>query len=112
MTEIQQYRKVSAEQMGINYKVVGKALIYSTVYGWGEWHPDQDYNQMAMMKKKLIEEGCFLNYLYAGETHHWNIDDSRNRGKVERYSEGIEGVAKDELIAFMKAWTEYNSKDK
>jgi len=111
--EIIEYRKATAEALGavMNYahgliKLQGK--MYRTdetlAYAYPLWIPDTDHDQMAMVKKLLIDQGYrILMDLYSTEK------------KVFIYPHGIKGSSydcyefsdKSELTAFRKAFMKY-----
>ena len=115
MNEITEYRKATAEALG--FKIAGYGYLSpgcyehrayykggSQICDVGDWHPDTDHDQMAMVKKLLFDQGYrILMDLYSTEK------------KVFIYPHGIKGSSydcyefsdKSELTAFRKAFMKY-----
>ena len=100
MNEIEQYRKDSADWMGLEY------------VGQWKWKPDQDHNQMAMMEDKLIEEGCetYCSIHRTSLTKTVQYDYRIVNDKTDNRAINISQESK--CIAFMKAWSEYYKQTK
>ena len=101
MNEIIEYRKATAEALGLKKVIFEDDDRFDT---FRLWHPDTDHNQMAMVKKLLIDQGYrILMDLYSTEK------------KVFIYPHGIKGSSydcyefsdKSELTAFRKAFMKY-----
>jgi len=106
MNKIQQYRKASAEWMGVKeHKIIGGGTFIqypNKVTDLGGWHPDQDHNQMAMMIDKLRENGCQISFYCHKDIYMCRIThDPSMENETELW--GNETM----LIIFMKAWSKY-----
>jgi len=113
MTEIQQYRKDSAEWMEIGAleSKYAEGLWYMEDGIPIDWHPDKDYNQMAMMEDKLIEEGLGIQITYYHQMKKWGIQIYKT-GMSVGVGKSYSGTDKDKRIAFMKAFMEYYKQTK
>ena len=106
--EIQEYRKASAEALGLQiYRVTDKLVEvvlrlpdqpYDTN---GEWQPDKDANQMLMVWEWLKDQGhgVYIEYYYDDPKLIVSIWNGTRRFDSEEES--------SLLIAFMKAFMEY-----
>ncbi len=97
---IQEYRKQSAEWMGMtNVKIVEDEV--TEVDPFSLWQPDRDHNQIAMIEDKLKEQEHDLQATF--QEKEWQYRIMYEEGKFYHEREGYDN---DKRIAFMKAFME------
>ncbi len=101
---IQEYRKASAEALGVDWKedqMSGLPIHLRSP----KWHPDTDANQMLMVKRWLAKQGVSTLSQYGrdGIVYFQILQD-------DPY--GLwSGQDRDELLATMKAFMEWQRKE-
>ena len=101
MNEIIEYRKATAEALGLKKVIFEDDDRFDT---FRLWHPDTDHNQMAMVEDWLIEHGIRISYEYRIDR---SIINEWECGIIRKTDKGRYAYDKSKLIAFRKAFMSY-----